>query len=221
MHHPESSGIGGGGEGEVLVDSAIAVHDATTPSDTLSSSSSSGVPPTTTSQPPPFLPPLFLPTPSPLSSNGFTAPPPQSSLSQPQPATNGFSKGKETNGFANNAISSSSASPAPSASRGVSRVYLPGNTVYEDSNIDREEFVRLAIQIFKDIGYSETASTLEAESGYSLEAPLVAEFRQAVLSGEWTKVSDMLPSLGVGCKIPRQPATLPRTPGTAFNESSA
>ncbi|KAG8992009.1 hypothetical protein FRB90_001136, partial [Tulasnella sp. 427] len=46
----------------------------------------------------------------------------------------------------------------------------------------------------------ETASTLEAESGYSLETPLVTEFRQAVLEGDWTKVSDMLPSLGVGAR---------------------
>lgn len=47
---------------------------------------------------------------------------------------------------------------------------------------------------------SETASTLEAESGYSLETPLVTEFRQAVLNGEWTKVSDMLPGLGVSAR---------------------
>ncbi|KAG9043771.1 hypothetical protein FS837_009137 [Tulasnella sp. UAMH 9824] len=208
MHHPESSGIGiGGGEGEVLLDGAIAVHDAPTPSSTLSSSSSSGGVPPSSGGPPPFLPPLFLPTPSPLASNGFAVAPPQSSSSQQpqqQLATNGFSKGKETNGFANTitntTTSSASATPPPFASRAVSRVYLPGTTIYEDSNIDREEFVRLAIQIFKDIGYNETASTLEAESGYSLEAPLVAEFRQAVLSGEWTKVSEMLPSLGVGAR---------------------
>ncbi|KAG8948860.1 hypothetical protein FRC04_009198 [Tulasnella sp. 424] len=213
QHHPSEGtmpGIGGDAA-EVLLDGGIiAVHDATTPTSTLSSSSSSGTGLPSISQPgagggpplPPFLPPLFLPTPSPLSSNGFTASQQQPPSSQ-QPTTNGFSKGKETNGF------TAAASPAPldtppslaTTSAGVvSRVYLPGTTIYEDSNIDREEFVRLAIQIFKDIGYNETASTLEAESGYSLETPLVTEFRQAVLNGEWTKVSDMLPGLGVSAR---------------------
>jgi hypothetical protein len=37
--------------------------------------------------------------------------------------------------------------------KGVSRVSLPGTTLYDGSHIDREEFVRLVIQSLKDIGY--------------------------------------------------------------------
>ena len=47
----------------------------------------------------------------------------------------------------------------------IARVTLPGTTLYEDSNIDREEFVRLTIQSLRDLGYmyvfiTSTSSTL-------------------------------------------------------------
>ncbi len=35
----------------------------------------------------------------------------------------------------------------------VSRVTLPGRTLYDDSFVDREEFVRLVIQSLRDVGY--------------------------------------------------------------------
>ena len=35
----------------------------------------------------------------------------------------------------------------------VSRVSLPGTTLYDDSYVDREEFVRLVIQSLRDVGY--------------------------------------------------------------------
>jgi hypothetical protein len=37
--------------------------------------------------------------------------------------------------------------------KGIRRVSLPGTTLYDDSFIDREEFVRLVIQSLKDVGY--------------------------------------------------------------------
>ncbi|EEB88701.1 hypothetical protein MPER_13313, partial [Moniliophthora perniciosa FA553] len=37
--------------------------------------------------------------------------------------------------------------------------------LYADANVNREEFVRLLVQSLKDVGYMETAATLEAESG--------------------------------------------------------
>lgn len=37
--------------------------------------------------------------------------------------------------------------------RSVSRVSLPGTTLYDDSYVDREEFVRLVIQSLRDVGY--------------------------------------------------------------------
>jgi WD repeat-containing protein 26 len=36
---------------------------------------------------------------------------------------------------------------------GVAKVSLPGTTLYDDSYVDREEFVRLVIQSLRDVGY--------------------------------------------------------------------
>lgn len=79
----------------------------------------------------------------------------------------------------------------------VTRVSLPGTTIYDDPYLDREEFVRLVIQSLRDVGYIESAATLEAESGYSLEAPEVSEFRQHILRGAWADAEPLLVQLGV------------------------
>lgn len=42
---------------------------------------------------------------------------------------------------------------------------------------------------------SESAATLEAESGYVMETPEVAEFRQCILEGAWTAAEDALTQL--------------------------
>lgn len=42
---------------------------------------------------------------------------------------------------------------------------------------------------------SESAATLEAESGYSLEAPEVTEFRQYILSADWANAESLLSHL--------------------------
>lgn len=44
---------------------------------------------------------------------------------------------------------------------------------------------------------SQSAATLEMESGYSMEAPEVSEFRQYVLDGSWAKAEAALLRLGV------------------------
>jgi hypothetical protein len=99
-------------------------------------------------------------------------------------------------------------------SRSIARVNLPGTTLYEDSYVDREEFVRLVIQSLRDVGYvcvglhlslslpaktllSESAATLEAESGYIMEEPEVAQFRQYIFDGSWAKAEAALLRLGV------------------------
>lgn len=79
----------------------------------------------------------------------------------------------------------------------ITRVSLPGTTLYDDPYLDREEFVRLIIQSLRDVGYIESAATLEAESGYSLEAPEVSEFRQHILRGAWAHAEPLLVQLGV------------------------
>ncbi|KAI5121012.1 hypothetical protein M0805_005958 [Coniferiporia weirii] len=78
------------------------------------------------------------------------------------------------------------------------RVDLPGTRLFEDSYIDREEFVRLVIQSLRDVGYArESAETLEAESGYKMESSEATFFRQCILDGRWTDADSCLSGLGV------------------------
>lgn len=44
---------------------------------------------------------------------------------------------------------------------------------------------------------SESAATLEAESGYSMESPEVSDFRQCILDGAWAQAEAALERLGV------------------------
>jgi len=43
--------------------------------------------------------------------------------------------------------------------KAIARVHLPGTTLYDDSYVDREEFVRLVIQSLRDVGYMYAFST--------------------------------------------------------------
>ncbi|KAH9848901.1 WD40 repeat-like protein [Lenzites betulinus] len=79
----------------------------------------------------------------------------------------------------------------------IARVSLPGRTLYDDSYVDREEFVRLVIQSLRDVGYMESAATLEEESGYIMETPEVAEFRRCILHASWDSAEAALMRLGV------------------------
>ncbi|KAJ7047107.1 WD40 repeat-like protein [Mycena alexandri] len=88
-------------------------------------------------------------------------------------------------------------SSAPSHSLSVARVTLPGSSLYDDSDVDREEFVRLVIQSLRDVGYIESAATLEAESGYTMETSDVADFRRFILEARWSKAENALQRLGV------------------------
>lgn len=44
---------------------------------------------------------------------------------------------------------------------------------------------------------SESAATLEAESGYSMEEPDVKRFKEYILSGMWSNAQDVLSRLGI------------------------
>ncbi|KZF20200.1 WD40 domain-containing protein [Xylona heveae TC161] len=57
---------------------------------------------------------------------------------------------------------------------------------------DREEVARILIQSLADLGYNGAAAALTQESGYELESPSVAAFRNAVLSGEWAEAESLL-----------------------------
>jgi WD repeat-containing protein 26 len=57
---------------------------------------------------------------------------------------------------------------------------------------DREEVTRILIQALTDLGYDGSALSLSQESGYDLESPAVAAFRNAVLQGEWAEAEELL-----------------------------
>jgi len=125
------------------------------------------------------------------------------------PSTNGFTNGA---GVVGNGVQKHGKS--------VAKVSLLGTGLYPDgSYVDREEFVRLVIQSMRDVGYMyvecsyypfcvaqclitpvtyrESAATLEAESGYTMEAPEVSQFRQYILEASWSDAEDALTRLGV------------------------
>ena len=57
---------------------------------------------------------------------------------------------------------------------------------------DREEVTRILVQALHNMGYQATAGMLSMESGYELEGPAVASFRNAILRGDWVKVEILL-----------------------------
>ena len=57
---------------------------------------------------------------------------------------------------------------------------------------DREEVTRILIQALSDMGYDGAAGALSTESGYELEGPAVAAFRNAVLQGDWVRAEILL-----------------------------
>ncbi|BGP53794.1 hypothetical protein JCM8202v2_001366 [Rhodotorula sphaerocarpa] len=77
--------------------------------------------------------------------------------------------------------------------------------LWAGSNLDRREFVRLAMQTFEDMGYTDTAQALQKESGFSLEPPAVGQFRRAVLDGSWTDVERLLASLPIEPSVDLKP----------------
>ncbi|KAH7079739.1 WD repeat-containing protein 26 [Paraphoma chrysanthemicola] len=57
---------------------------------------------------------------------------------------------------------------------------------------DREEVTRILIQSLTDLGYHGAAGALCKESGFQLEGPTVASFRNSVLNGDWVEAEDLL-----------------------------
>lgn len=134
------------------------------------------------------------------------------------PTTNGFSNGLTNGTGSSNPTSGPPKNGLNRYGKSVAQVSLPGRKLFSDSNVDREEFVRLVVQSLRDVGYmyarslpllratrcaiadrsrSESAATLEAESGYSMESPEVAEFRHHVMEASWDQAEAALIRLGV------------------------
>ncbi|KAL2037789.1 hypothetical protein N7G274_009514 [Stereocaulon virgatum] len=57
---------------------------------------------------------------------------------------------------------------------------------------DRGEVTRLLIQGLADLGYHSAANRLSQESGYEVESPAVAAFRNAILQGQWSEAESLL-----------------------------
>ncbi|KAJ2902200.1 WD40-repeat-containing domain protein [Zalerion maritima] len=57
---------------------------------------------------------------------------------------------------------------------------------------NREEVTRILIQTLSDMGYHEAATIVSEDSGYSLENPDVAAFRNAVSTGRWEEAEALL-----------------------------
>ncbi|KAH8591494.1 WD domain-containing protein [Bisporella sp. PMI_857] len=91
-------------------------------------------------------------------------------------AANGARKSPFTNGSSNTNGHSSS----------------PGGSKPTYFGHDREEITRILIQSLTDLGYRNAATSLSQESGYDLESPAVAAFRNAILEGEWAEAEDLL-----------------------------
>ncbi|BGO89478.1 hypothetical protein NBRC10512_003937 [Rhodotorula toruloides] len=113
-----------------------------------------------------------------------------------------------SNGHSNGLASTSSPSPAMNGGKSVSNgtggldaMQYEGEEgfvpLWEGSNLDRREFVRLALQAFQDMGYNGTAEALQAESGFALEDPSIQQFRQGVLDGNWDLVERLLSHLPI------------------------
>ncbi|BGP45859.1 hypothetical protein JCM10450v2_001694 [Rhodotorula kratochvilovae] len=120
-----------------------------------------------------------------------------------------------TNGHA--LLSANGHAPTASASNGFSAGAEAGRDaaqydgdegfvpLWEGSNLDRREFVRIAMQAFEDMGYRSTAQALQAESGFALEPPAVALFRQGVLNGRWPEVEQHLGALPIDPSVDLTP----------------
>lgn len=113
------------------------------------------------------------------------------------PATNGFSNGLTNGSGSSNSTFGPLTNGVNKNNKSIVQVSLPGRKLFSDSNVDREEFVRLVVQSLRDVGYIESAATLEAESGYTMESPEVAEFRRYVMEASWEQAEVALIRLGV------------------------
>ncbi|GAA5932775.1 uncharacterized protein JCM15063_002199 [Sporobolomyces koalae] len=151
----------------------------------------------------------------PTSSSTHSGPPEMVSPGMPVLGTqaavaNGRSPNTETNGHLANGHSNGSSLGGKDIVMSPSRAVTDARhydgedgfvPLYEGSVFDRREFVRLALQTFREMGYSwnetsrDTANALQNESGFVAENPSVASFRQHVLEGRWSEAETVLATL--------------------------
>jgi len=98
--------------------------------------------------------------------------------------------------------SNGSAKSSPSAHTNGSSTKSNSNGIRQEQTVtrltghffghDREEVTRILIQSLTDLGYHDAAGALSGESGFELENPSVAAFRDAIQSGEWSEAESLL-----------------------------
>ncbi len=96
---------------------------------------------------------------------------------------------KITNGSSHSKADSNGSAASYTNGHSVSSLRRPQTSFFGH---DREEVTRLLIQGLADLGYHGAAGTLSRESGYELEGPTVAAFRNAVLQGDWAEAEALL-----------------------------
>ncbi|OLL24911.1 putative WD repeat-containing protein, partial [Neolecta irregularis DAH-3] len=69
---------------------------------------------------------------------------------------------------------------------------------------DREQVSRLLVQALHDLGYEKAASSLEEESGFTVESNHISQFRHAILDGQWTEAESLTSSLDLRHDIRRE-----------------
>lgn len=107
-----------------------------------------------------------------------------------------FINGSGTNNFYKPTVSN------PMSFAKQSLTTMNGPTVKNGNNVDklktsyfghdREEVTRILQQALLDLGYEKSALVLREESGFELESPAVAEFRNAVIQGDWAHAEELL-----------------------------
>lgn len=118
--------------------------------------------------------------------------PDTSSSNGPQYHANGSSPVAQKNGISaptNGHSSPTNGTASPHQNGFFTSVNKKSTTFYGH---DREEVTRLLIQGLDDLGYHSAANRLGQESGYEVESPTVAAFRNAILQGQWSEAESLL-----------------------------
>ena len=118
--------------------------------------------------------------------------PDTSSSNGPQHHANGSSPKAQKNGtsVSTNGHSSPTKGTVSPPSNGFSKASVKQHQNYFGH--DREEVTRLLIQGLDDLGYEHAANRLSQESGYEVESPTVAAFRNAIIQGQWSDAEALL-----------------------------
>lgn len=119
--------------------------------------------------------------------------PDSTSSNGPQHQANGSSPTSQKNGISTSTNGNSSPTNGHSSPRqngfSTSIAKSRSSSFYGH---DREEVTRLLIQGLGDLGYHSAANRLSQESGYEVESPEAAAFRNAILQGLWPEAEALL-----------------------------